>query len=226
VQGYEGRLGSLWPELCADAANVLEVGGNIGLFSVLGASACRGRYTVVEPLPQIADVLRGNLARNALDRVEVLQTAVIPDREPRKVSLNVPSEAHALPVGAHLDQGVEVTGRGSDRHLLVDGLPVATLAAGRDLIKIDAEGIEAELLLAARPVLDATRPTLVIEVLPEAVRLGDALRGIALDWGATINVVPAYGSDTIVPVAAAEFDSSVPGRYNSKDIVLAPRALR
>lgn len=221
VRGYEGKVADVWVELCRSARSVLEIGGNVGLFTTLGRRACAGSYTVVEPVPQVAAVLRGNLARNGLEGVEVLEAAAVPGGEARDVVLSIPDDGRAAPVGAHLVEGVEIGPRRELRTITVRGLPAAGLMAGRDLIKIDAEGIEAELLGAAREVILAARPTLMVEVLPEATALGRVLAELAQAAGYTIAVVPEYGRDDIVTVAPAAFDSTVPRRYNSKDVVLS-----
>ena len=105
------------------------------------------------------------------------------------------------------------------------GLPIARLAEGRDLIKIDAEGIEAELLRAIRPHLIAARPDLLIEVLPEASRLAALLSDLAREAGYLIHILPEYGSDTIVQAAPEAFDAALPGRHRSKDVLLSTRAI-
>ena len=220
VRGYEGTVARIWTALCAQAANVLEIGGNVGLFTVIGARATTGAYTVVEPVPAVAATLRANLARNAITRVEVLQAAVVPG-EARQVTLNLPDEGHAIGVGAHLVDDVEVAFRASRGQISVPGLPIARLAQGRDVIKIDAEGIEAALLADIRPHLLAARPNLLIEVLPEAAALGRFLAELATEAGYQIHILPEYGSDTIVTVPAASFTSALPRRYNSKDVVLS-----
>ena len=223
AEGYEGRVGDVWAFLCREAGSVLEIGGNVGFFTVLGGAACRGRYTVVEPVPEVASVLRANLARNGLAKVEVLEAAAIPGPVARDVVLNIPDEGRAAPVGAHLTEGVEVSGRGTMREARVPGVPIADLAAGRDLIKIDAEGIEAELLAVLRPMLVASRPDLIVEVWPEAERLAALLAALAREAGYTIHVLPEYGSDTIARVAPEDFDAATPGRYRSKDVLLSVR---
>ncbi len=229
VQGYEGRLGDIWPKLCARSSDTLEVGGNLGLYTVLGGSVAAGRYTVVEPLPSLCDLIARNLARNGIAGVEVTEGAAVPGRDPRPVRLVVPAEGHAAPVGAHLEGQGEVTGRNVGRVLEVKGLPFARLAEGRRLLKIDAEGIEADLLQSAREVLGESRPVLVIEVLEDSERLGALLREIALAWGVPIHVVPGYGSDEVIQVAPDTFDARVPARHRSKDILLGdvpPEVLR
>jgi FkbM family methyltransferase len=221
VRGYEGTVARVWTALCGRSRSVLEVGGNVGLFTVIGARAAPGAYTVVEPVPMVAATLRANLARNGLAKVELLQAAAIPGEERREVALNVPAEDWGVPVGAHLTDGVEVAGRSSRAQVMVPGLPIRRLAEGRDLIKIDAEGIEAALLTDLHGFLLERRPTLLIEVLPEAERLGALLASLASDAGYQIHVLPEWGSDQVATVPAASFNSELPRAYHSKDVVLS-----
>lgn len=221
VQGYEGTLPDVWANLCAQSKSVLEVGGNVGLYAVIGARVARGIYTVVEPVPEVAGVLRANLARNGLQSVEVLQAAVIPGSERSSVELNIPDEGSANPVGAHLVAGSEVRGRSSQRVVKVDGLPFRKLLQGRDLVKIDAEGLEYALLAEAQEELRQHRPILIVEVLPESVQLAALLSKIAREIGYLIHVVPAYGLEAIVTIAHEEFDANVPRRHRSKDVILS-----
>lgn len=222
VQGYEGRVADVWTTLCRGARSVLEIGGNVGLFTVLGGRVTAGKYTVLEPVPGVAAILAANLRRNHLEgRVTLLRAAAVPASTAGTVALNVPDEQRAAPVGAHLmDQG-EVSGRGTQQILTVPGLPFRDLVAGCDVIKIDAEGIEADLLESARDLILERRPALLIEVLPESRRLGQLLSELAREGRYTLSVVPEYGSDRIVVVAPNTFSSDLPARYNSKDILLS-----
>ena len=222
VQGYEGVLADLWSRLCAEASSVLEIGANIGFYSVIGGKASRGRYTAVEPLPEVAAVLRANLRRNGLDRTEVLEGAAIQDATRRRVTLNVPDEQRAAPVGAHLTTDSEVAQRSSLRTITVDGFPMRELAEGRDVIKIDAEGIEHALLTSVMPLLVESRPTLVLEVLPESDHLAAVICELARAAEYAIHVVPGYGSDQVVAIAPDRFNAHTPGQYKSKDVILAP----
>nr|WP_294507879.1 FkbM family methyltransferase [uncultured Rhodopila sp.] len=226
VQGYEGQVAAVWQSLCAKASRVLEVGGNVGLFTVVGGRATQGRYTVVEPVPEVAAALRNNLLHNRVANVDVLEAAAIPGDTVGEVILNIPDEGRDSPVGAHLVEGVEIAERSSLRLQTVVGVPFRALMQGCDLIKIDAEGIEMELLQSVRHLIVADRPTLVVEVLPEAERLGTFLATLARDTGYTISVIPEYGSDEIVTVPSKSFNASVPGRHRSKDVVLSMAPLR
>ena len=193
--------------LCTNSTSVLEIGANVGFFSVLGASERPKRYTAVEPLPNVAEILRANLHRNKLEFVEVIEGAAVPSCASQEVWISVPDEGCEAPVGSHLLSGVELSERSQMKVLSVRAYPVASLMEGRDLVKIDAEGIEGQLLLAARDSILKNKPTLIIEVLPEAENLGATLSEIATSVGYNIYVIPEYGSDTLVPVAPKEFSS-------------------
>jgi FkbM family methyltransferase len=225
VQGYEGILAEVWSRLCGEAAAILEIGGNVGLYSVIGGRVARGTYTVVEPIPEVAAVLRSNLQRNAIDVVRVLEGAAIPDDSARPVTLTVPNEGTAVPTGAYLASSAEIAPRESLREVQTHGFPIRELAKDCDLIKIDAEGIEHALLTAAMAILIANRPTIIVEVLPDSTRLAAVISELALRARYVINIVPAYGSDTIVPVAPQDFTAALPERFHSKDVMLTRQRL-
>lgn len=225
VCGYEGIMSEVWRTLCRRSRSVVEIGGNIGLFTVIGGKETQGIYTVLEPVPDNAATLRGNLARNDIKSVEVLEGAAVPAAEMCEVLLNIPDEGHDAPVGAHLSDGVEINGRSQAKLLTVKGYPMSGLVENCDLLKIDAEGIEEKLLVAAYDILLKNKPTLVIEVLPEAERLAELLKALAPAAGYSIYIIPGYGSDKIVQIDAQAFSSRVPRRYHSKDVVLSRLAI-
>jgi FkbM family methyltransferase len=223
VAGYDGVAVRVWQKLCADAQSVLEIGANVGLFTVLGAKRLAPRYTAVEPRPEIAAILRENIRRNSIGSVEVLEGAAIPGPSRASVQLKIPSEGNEVPAGAHLPSDVEVAGGPSLRIVTVDGFPIQDLMRGRDLVKIDAEGVEAELLAAAVDIILENKPTLMIEVLPEAEKLGQLMGEIAKAAGYNLFILPEYGSDKAVKVSAQEFHSALPRRFNSRDVLLTKR---
>lgn len=220
VQGYEGMVPDVWVSRCRTARSILEIGGNVGIFTIIGARATRGAYTVVEPVPAIAQVLRNNVRRNGLDQVQIIEAAAIPGEERADVQLNIPDERRSAPVGAFLAIGSEVHDRAAAQSLSVTGIPFSELARGRDLIKIDAEGIEAELLSSARDLLIAQRTDLLVEVLPDSTRLAGVLRALAEQGGYRIVVIPEWGSDKLITVAVNDFGADLPRKYNSKDVLL------
>ena len=218
VRGYEGVVAQTWGALCRNARSVLEIGGNVGLFTVVGAKTGVARYTVVEPVPANVRTLQDNLILNGIRNVVVQQAAAVPGNS-RDVVLSIPSEGRAMPVGAQMLDG-DLKLRHSAGQIMVPGIGMSELASGCDLIKIDAEGIETALLEDIRGTLVERKPTLLVEVLPEADRLGAFLRALAAEAGYAIYVLPGYGSDDRTRIEASEFTSLVPGRFKAKDVVL------
>jgi hypothetical protein len=76
VKGYEGRLPEIWEMLARQAKSIVEIGGNIGLYSTVGGLAAPGSYRVFEPHQVVAKPLRRNLKLNKLDHIEVVEAAV------------------------------------------------------------------------------------------------------------------------------------------------------
>ena len=177
AQGYEPAEARWWRRLCAAAGNVLEVGANIGWYSVVGGREA-AEYTAVEPNPEAAGVLRRNLDLNALGHVRVVEAAVVGADGPARVELALPDqEAHSTaPTGAFLRVGTEaMSDRNAARSVTVPTVTAASLFAGRDLVKLDIEGSEATVLAAALPEIRRSRPILLVEVLPGAARLQQVL---------------------------------------------------
>ncbi len=221
LQGYEGRLTDVWVTLCQQADDILEIGGNIGVFTIIGGRVAKARYTVLEPVPVNAAILRRNLLKNRITTVTVLEAAAVPGPEDSKVHLNIPIEGRDAPVGAHLTVGVEVNGRSSESIITVEGLSFKRLIKSCDLIKIDAEGIEAELLSSVFSEIILTKPTLIIEVLPEAKQLGELIARISQIVKYNIYIIPAYGINSITKADPASFTSTLPKKYFSKDVILS-----
>ena len=127
-----------------ETVRVLDVGANIGLFSlaVLDEYGPRARIVAVEPDPENLEVLRQNVAANDGDRqIEVLDVAV--STRPGVVRFDA-GRAHASQV---VDDGGDDTGRGV---ISVKAADFFSIAAGCDLVKLDVEGSEWPLLRDTR----------------------------------------------------------------------------
>ena len=220
IHGYEGLVAAAWVEQCRRATAILEIGGNIGLFTVIGAKASSARYVVAEPVPNVAAILRGNLRLNDALHVEVLEAAAVPGADSAPVTLSIPNEQHDMPVGAHLTVGTEVANHPGTRQIVVQGIPFRDLVVGCDLIKIDAEGVEVDLLRAARDIIVATKPNLLIEVLPSSPELATFLVELAKEAGYRMIVLPEWGADTPVVTTPEAFTLALMIQHNSKDLLL------
>lgn len=61
---------------------MLDIGSNIGVYSLAAARAAGGdaRIWAFEPTPEVADMLRQSVARNAFGGIDVVSTAIGPAR--------------------------------------------------------------------------------------------------------------------------------------------------
>jgi FkbM family methyltransferase len=174
-QGWEPELLPWWRHFCRQSRSILELGANVGYFSVQGGRAApSARYVAVEPHPVSSRICRSNLDLNAVRSVELVTAAAVADPDVRSVRLLVPSDQLATPTVAFTPVDTELPrdiARDVGASLDVPAVDVRTLLDGVDLLKLDVEGQEHVLLAAAREQLLARHPTIVVEVLPGTSRL-------------------------------------------------------
>jgi len=126
----------------------VDVGANVGAYSVLASGVCGSRVVALEPIQAAAKQLRANLALNGLHpRVEVIE-ACIGDREATVRMTCGFDTTNRVVSGGELAESanVEVPMKTLDQ-ILEAKCPV--------LIKIDTEGHEGNVLLGSQRVLQA-----------------------------------------------------------------------
>ena len=144
----------------------VDVGANVGSYTVLAAGACRAEVVAVEPSAETRAALRSNVALNGIEgRVEI----------------------HAVGLGAAEGEMRLSLGRGPMNRALADGddapsetVPIRTLDAilgGRApaLLKIDVEGGEADVLKGAAEALASPGLRAVIAEANDAGAVGRLL---------------------------------------------------
>lgn len=118
---------------------VVDIGANLGLHSLVLAR-CGFTVEAYEPDPVHAELLRGQLAANAVAGVGVVEAAVS-DRTGTAQFVRVKGNT----TGSHL-AGAKADPYGDLDRFEVQVRPFAEAVAGADLVKIDAEGHECVLL--------------------------------------------------------------------------------
>lgn len=169
------------------AATILDVGANIGLFS-LHAAARRpaARIVAVEPFPSTFARLAANVGRNGLaGRVDCRNVGVARGAGVRVMSEEGPSQSRGILPADWADGGegegrsrVEVTSFGDLVRDACERLRSPTI----DFVKVDIEGGEHEALLAADPPAFGPIRELGMEYHPNAPKgpLFDHLRSAGL----------------------------------------------
>jgi FkbM family methyltransferase len=229
-QGWEPELLPWWRSFCRHSRSVLELGANVGYFTVQGALAAPGaRHVAVEPHPFSMAICRANLALNHLESVELIGAAAVGDPYVSSVRLLVPADQRATPTVAFLPADTELPAgmaRDVTTALDVPAIDVRALLDGVDLIKLDVEGQEHTLLAAARDHLREHRPTLFVEVLPGTAKLRALLAELCVRDGYRCYVPTREGLVRIAPDRLATV--RLKHEYGGQDVILCatdpPRA--
>jgi FkbM family methyltransferase len=222
-QGWEPQLLPWWRRFCRQSSAILELGANVGYFTVQGAKAApRARYIAVEPHPASARVCRANLELNRVESVELVTAAAVARTELPVVELHVPWDQLATPTVAFIGADSELPepmSRPVMRTISVSAVDVRSLLPGIDLLKLDVEGQEHALLWASREHLRTRKPTVFVEVLPGTARLRRLIADLCHDEGFHCYLPRA---DALVRLGIAEIlGAPLLDRYGSQDVILS-----
>jgi FkbM family methyltransferase len=182
--GFERTLARIFETVLAPGMHIIDIGANVGLYSVLAAQlvGSTGRVLAAEPVPTMVELLRSNVARNRLPQVEIFAGAVTSEQGTCSIEFVEGGEEYSsLGSIAHPDvprqsrRRVDVPGETLDELVAKHGLRPA-------LVKVDTEGAEGLVFSGATCVLDEFRPAVTSE-------LDDRLLGsLGYDSGKVINL--------------------------------------
>jgi FkbM family methyltransferase len=222
-RGWEPQLLPWWRRFCRRSSAILELGANVGYFTVQGAKAGpQARYVAVEPHPFSARVCRANLELNRVGSVELVTAAAVAGTEPPAVELQVPRDQLATPTVAFVGADTELP-EPMSRHVTqtvsVPTVDVRSLLSGVDLLKLDVEGQEHALLAASREHLRTAKPTVFVEVLPGTARLRGLLAELCRDDGFHCYVPRA---DALVRLEVPDIlGAPLLDRYGGQDVIVS-----
>lgn len=149
----------------------LDVGANVGVYSILASGAVGARTIAIEALPETFAKLRQNVAINEMDaRVECINVAVSDHAGTIRFTSGHDAMNHVAVAGEE------------DNTCLVSVRPLDELLAGRRpaIMKIDVEGYELPALKGARDLLSHDGlQAIVIEFLGQSSRYGFAEADVA-----------------------------------------------
>lgn len=166
MEGWENETTSVFFNFCTRSSLVIDVGANTGVFSLLACAASQTvRVISFEPVPRVFDRLKRNIQLNGLtSRCELYNMALA--EAAGNAQFHIPFAD--VPSSASLDTGGF---RGVEGNVVT--VPVTTLdlivspGARVDLLKIDVEGFEDRVLEGMPRILGESRPTIIIECLPD-----------------------------------------------------------
>ena len=141
------------------ASVLVDVGANIGAFTVPIALRTSSRVIAIEASPRLTDYLRENVQRNRLPNVDVVHAAAT-DRDGQSVSFyDAPPQKFGM--GSLMDRFHTAEQRVPAR--TVDSLLLERRIDRVDFMKIDVEGFEANVLRGAQRLLTAGSPIVLFE---------------------------------------------------------------
>lgn len=161
LASWEFNSQSEWVALAKKAKEVVDVGAYLGVYTLLAAATnSHARVIAFEPNPQTFHALDANLKLNQFPNVMLLNSAV--GRQKTSTVLQIDAY-RPMSSGAQVRSGHEAGFVGVE----VDQVRLDDMSISPDLIKIDAEGMELEVLSGATRVLTECRPTMILEVLTQ-----------------------------------------------------------
>ena len=166
LDAFEGETLHVFFELLRTAQTFLDVGANIGLYTLLaGLAAHRPLIYAFEPDPSVFDRLKTNIALNGLINAHAVPCAVT-DHD-GEVDL------HLLP-GA--SASTDANAKRFTSSISVPALTLDTFAADQDLqridlLKLDTEMTEPVVLSGARRIIARDKPASICEVLAGCTEL-------------------------------------------------------
>lgn len=175
--GYEPETIPLFFRLASKAQVTFDVGAHVGTFSLLAGHANpAGRVFAFEPLPANHRRLQQNIALNGLTNIQCIEAAV--SNKDGTAEFFTPDSV-TIPDMSSLEQKCIQESLDNSYHKQIEGplhkitVKVVTLdqivrqfnLPRVDLAKIDAEGVDPQVLEGMADTLRRDRPTLIIEVL-------------------------------------------------------------
>lgn len=221
--GHEPEETELWREACSHATRIVEIGANIGYFTVHGAHAAPdAAYTAIEANPEAAAIVQLNLSLNNITNVTLINAAAVGDPDVTSLELSLPDEEqYAAPTGSFLrshSEGIDHR-RPSRVSVTVPAVYAPSVIDGCDLLKLDIEGSEHSVLEDALPGIIERGTMIFVEMVNDTPSLRkQVLRLLAAGFEAW-----AITPRGLVDVANADLMTiDLPLTHSTRDLVIGP----
>ena len=198
---YEAHVTQVLQELVKPGMVFLDIGANIGYFSMLAATLVgeKGQVISFEPVPANCELFRQSVAINQFKQVMLYPHAVA-DRE-QQLSLDIG--------GKNSNSRVVDVKEGEGNRPIIRAVQLdqfLTELTQLDVIKIDIEGAEPLALTGMRQILTRFRPIIALEYSPDLIKVTSQsdplqfLRDLA-QMGYTLHHIPNVLHQSVTTLA-------------------------
>ena len=191
---YEPHVSAIFRDRLREGMNVLDVGANIGYFTMLASALVKssGSVIAIEPNSTNVKLIEASRRANGFDNISIIQAAA--GRAPGLLVIN---SAYSNGTTARLPDEIQsLMAATTVACLKIDDLvPVDKKI---DFIKIDIEGAELNALTGASELIRRCRPTIVSEFSPDMMPMisgtdGPGYLSFLIDFGYQISIVETLG---------------------------------
>ena len=194
---YEPEIVDTFKQFVTSGANVIDIGANVGFYTMLSATlvGTSGYVLAVEPNPANVKLLEASRLKNGFSNVEVASMAA--SNHTGVLMLNA-GESNGTTIQGDADTEV-LSARAVVPCIKVDSL----VSDGRkiDFIKIDVEGAECVALQGMSKTIERCKPVLVSEFSPDSLPVFSGCSGrdylmFLREFGYRLSVIEPNGSAT------------------------------
>jgi FkbM family methyltransferase len=166
---YEKELGVLLKKMLRSNDVFIDIGANIGYFSLLSANISPSVKVIsFEPVKDLFQMMKENLSINDSKNIVAINAGVGDINEERELFLSAPDNLGM----SSFHQPENYSGRKEKVEVItIDNWFKTSGLAKIDLIKLDIEGSELAALKGMSAVLEKQKPALIVEINPETLSL-------------------------------------------------------
>lgn len=179
---YEPELSTIAAKFLAPDRDAIDVGANIGFYSVLlSGTLASGRVLAIEPNPKAYQRLQANLKRNnGTDKAITFPGIAGSSVKRNTISFPLGMEEYTTVGPLHGELGESAKTRVDVDETTID-LLVQQNTLDPAFIKIDVEGYEYEVLQGAINTIRASRPVILCELNDDMLRQHGSSTGLLLE---------------------------------------------
>ena len=206
---YEKTLGDLVKKILKPGDVFLDIGANIGYFSLLAANKePTSKIFSFEPVKSLFQKLEENISVNNTRNIAAVNAAIGDTNEQKELFISASDN-----LGMSSFQPPEnYSGRKENVKVISIDSWFKTAGLSRvDLIKLDIEGSELAALKGMREVLQNFKPAVIAEVNPETLELFDLTPAVIVDYLTKLDFIGYLISETgkLEPVTQNEINQTV-----------------